>query len=95
MIPSNSSYGDIAPTLSDAVTSTVAQAGPALGRLASQAEDMARRGVESVRHQTQLASDSTRGYIRDEPVKSVLIAAAVGAGLMALVTLAGRAGSRG
>ncbi len=52
------------------------------------------RGVERVRETTHQvrdsalrASDSTIGYIRDEPVKSVLIAAATGAALMAVVSL--------
>jgi hypothetical protein len=33
------------------------------------------------------ASDNTVGYIKDEPVKAMLIAAATGAALMALVSL--------
>jgi ElaB/YqjD/DUF883 family membrane-anchored ribosome-binding protein len=35
----------------------------------------------------QMASDATVGYIKDEPVKSMLMAAAAGAVLMGLVGL--------
>ena len=68
-----------------------------INRLSSQAEIAARRGVEAVREtsaqlreKAQQASDSTVGYIKDEPVRSMLIAAATGAALMALVNLASR-----
>ena len=71
-----------------------AQAGQVLNRLVSDAEKLTRRGVTAVREGSQQlrettaqATDSTLGYIREEPVKSVLIAAAVGASLMALITL--------
>ncbi len=64
---------------------------PAAVRLASQAEDMAHRGVEAVRESGEhlrqralQASDRSIGYVREEPVKAVLIAAAAGAALMAL-----------
>jgi ElaB/YqjD/DUF883 family membrane-anchored ribosome-binding protein len=40
-----------------------------------------------VRDQALRVSDDTRNYIRDEPVKAVLIAAAAGAVLMALLGL--------
>ena len=38
------------------------------------------------------AQDTTVGYIKDEPVKSMLIAAATGAALMALVSMMSRSG---
>lgn len=70
---------------------------PPLKRVADQAADLARRGVdalaersEAVRRQALNASDTTRHYIQDEPMKSVLIAAATGAALMALVSLLSR-----
>lgn len=40
------------------------------------------------------ASDGTVNYIRDEPVKSVLIAAAAGAAIVALATLVQRSRAR-
>ena len=78
------------------------QTAPALERASGQMSAMAHRGMDSVRetsHQLRLkvehASDSTVSYIREEPVKSVLIAAATGAALMALVTLVARSRSHG
>ena len=83
--------------LSEKVDSARDQVAPLINRLSTQAESAARRGVEAVRDTSaQLrekaikASDSTVGYIKDEPVKSMLIAAATGAALMALVSMMGR-----
>lgn len=70
---------------------------PAINRLASEAEALARRGLDSVRqtsaHLRERAvrtSDNAVGYIKDEPLKSVLIAAATGAALMALLAMMSR-----
>ncbi len=70
------------------------QAAPLLNRANERAVALARRGVDAVRDSSQhlrdramRASDHTLGYIKDEPVKSMLIAAAAGAALMALVGL--------
>lgn len=86
--------------LADRVDEVRAQTGPALNRLATEAERLARRGVDAVREgsqqlrdQTLRTADSTVGYIKDEPVKAVLIAAAVGAALMALVAMVSRVGA--
>jgi ElaB/YqjD/DUF883 family membrane-anchored ribosome-binding protein len=68
--------------------------------LLERAGAMAHRGMDSVRdtsHQLRVkaehASDTTVNYIKEEPVKAVLIAAATGAALMALVTLVARSRS--
>lgn len=65
---------------------------------ATQSVDHAMESVRETSHQLHLqaehASDSTVNYIRHEPVKSVLIAAAVGAALMALLNLVSRSGHR-
>lgn len=60
-----------------------------------------RSGVDTVletsqqlRHGAQEVSTKTVNYIRDEPVKSVLMAAATGAVLMALFSLVRRAPAR-
>jgi ElaB/YqjD/DUF883 family membrane-anchored ribosome-binding protein len=85
----------------DHLASTVhdlrAQAAPLLNRASEQASALLQQSKEAVqdgsakvRAQAQRASDSTLGYIKDEPVKAVLIAAVVGAALTALVHLAGR-----
>ena len=70
---------------------------PMVERASEQVSAIAHRGLDSVRDTSQQlrrkvehASDSTVGYIRHEPVKSVLIAAATGAALMALINLATR-----
>lgn len=75
----------IVETLREAVPETIA-------RSAAQAESLTRLGIEraraaasEMRHQVQQAGDQTVGYIRHEPVKSVLIAAAAGAALAAVL----------
>ncbi|HMC14306.1 MAG TPA: hypothetical protein VKI18_01650 [Albitalea sp.] len=81
-------------TLSDKVQDVRDQAVPVLNRVAEKAETLARRGVDAVKDGSQQiresalrVSDSTVGYIKDEPVKAILIAAATGAALMALISL--------
>lgn len=66
------------------------------------ASAMAHRGMDNVRetsHQLRIkaehASDTTVNYIKEEPVKAVLIAAATGAALMALVSLVSRSRHHG
>ena len=58
----------------------------AISRATAQAEDLTRRGMErarqasaTVRDKAVHVSDQTVGYIKDEPVKAVLVAAAAGA----------------
>ena len=46
-----------------------------------------RNGSQHLREKAVQASDSTIGYIKDEPVKAMLIAAATGAALMAMLSL--------
>jgi ElaB/YqjD/DUF883 family membrane-anchored ribosome-binding protein len=83
--------------LSDKVESVRDQASPMIDRLSSQAEVAARRGIEAVRdtsaqirERAHQVSDSTVGYIQEKPVKSMLIAVAAGAALMALLGLMNR-----
>lgn len=87
--------------LNDKVDSAREHAAPLINRLSTQAEAAARRGADMVketsaqlRDKALRAQDSTVGYIKDEPVKSMLIAAATGAALMALVSLASRSHRR-
>jgi ElaB/YqjD/DUF883 family membrane-anchored ribosome-binding protein len=68
------------------------QAAPMLNRATEQASALAQRGVDAVRDTSQhlrerahRASDGTLNYIKDEPIKSVLFAAAAGAALMVLL----------
>ena len=69
----------------------------AISRATAQAEDLTRRGIErarqataTVRDQATRVSDQTVGYIKDEPVKAVLAAAAVGAVAALLIGWLGR-----
>jgi len=73
---------------------------PVLNRSSEQLAALAQRGVDAVRDSSQQlkdkalrASDTTVGYIKDEPVKAMLIAAATGAALMALIGLLSRSRS--
>lgn len=70
----------------------------AFARAAAQVESLTRQGIErarqasaEVRGQVNQASDRTVQYIKDEPVKSVLVAAVAGAALVGLVSLLTRA----
>lgn len=83
--------------LSAGVEEAREQATPLISRVSSQAEAAARRGYEAVRDTSQAlreravrASDSAVGYVKDEPVKAMLIAAATGALLMGLVAMLSR-----
>jgi ElaB/YqjD/DUF883 family membrane-anchored ribosome-binding protein len=70
---------------------------PALSRMADQLTHLSRHGISAmehsghqVSHQIHHASDRTLGYIRNEPVKSVLVAVAVGAALMTALSVFSR-----
>ena len=83
--------------LSEQVESARDHAAPFIDRLSTQAEAAARRSAEALRETSAQmreralrAQDSTVGYIRDEPMKAILIAAATGAALMALIGLMSR-----
>lgn len=74
---------------------------PLLDRVAGQANDLAQHGIDAwhdgsrhLRDQARHASESTVHYVKTEPVKSILIAAAAGAALMALITLLRRSPDR-
>jgi ElaB/YqjD/DUF883 family membrane-anchored ribosome-binding protein len=81
-------------TLTDALHNLRHQAMPIAERTHAQVSELTQRGLDSVRetsHQLRLkaehASENTMAYIKHDPVKSVLIAAATGAALMALISL--------
>lgn len=65
-----------------------------LSRVAAQIDDLTRRGMErakaatdTAKDQAALAGDRTVSYIRNEPVRAVLIAAAAGAAVATLIGL--------
>jgi ElaB/YqjD/DUF883 family membrane-anchored ribosome-binding protein len=73
------------------------QAAPMLSKVTSQAEAAARRGIDAVRDTSQQlrdkavhVSDTTVAYVKDEPIKAMLIAAATGALLMGLISMMAR-----
>lgn len=77
------------------------EAGPLMDRASEHASELAQRVVDAVRDSSQQmqdqatrASDNTAKYIRNEPAKALLIAAATGAALMALASLMWRSGRR-
>ena len=76
----------------DGLQSAYGDAKPLLSRWTERARDYASDGYDSARDRaaalkdrSQQAVESTRGYVKDEPIKSLLIAAAVGAAVIALV----------
>lgn len=67
---------------------------PVMARASQKASDLAHQGMDALRDGTRHVQDRARrlsgdtvGYIRDEPVKAVLIAAAAGAVLAGLLSL--------
>ncbi len=72
-----SAYGDAKPVLSGYAQRA--------REFASDGYDAARERAAALRDRGQQAVESTRGYVAEEPIKSLLIAAAVGAAVIALV----------
>ena len=76
----------------DGLASVYGDARPLLARVGQRTRDRASDGYDAARERAAAlkergaqAVDSTRGYVQDEPIKSLLIAAAVGAAVIALV----------
>ncbi|MES2975792.1 MAG: hypothetical protein V4757_19400 [Pseudomonadota bacterium] len=72
-----------------------ANLGSSAGEISARARELARRGISAASHTSERAhktlnqyANVTGRYVADQPVKSVLIAAAVGAALAALVIAA-------
>ena len=80
----------------DAASDTLASASEGVAKVREAAEplvrgarDSAREAADQLRDRATRASDSMAKYIRDEPVKSVLIASVAGAAIVALASLLG------
>lgn len=80
--------------LSDGVEDLRGQTSPLLHRASEQVSALTQRGMDAMREGSQQvrlkahqAGDATVGYIRDEPVKAIAIAAAAGAALVLLLGL--------
>jgi ElaB/YqjD/DUF883 family membrane-anchored ribosome-binding protein len=85
---------DALDSLAGALHALRAQAEPLLDGAADETHAAVHRGLNALhdrsrhlRASARHASDSTVGYIRHDPVKSMLIAAATGAALMGLMSL--------
>ncbi len=90
---------DALDSASETVDEVRDKAEPTVRRLATQAETLARRGMDAVRDSSQQLreqatemTDRTTRYVKDEPLKAVLMAAAAGAVLMAVLTVVARSG---
>lgn len=88
-------------SLADSVIQLRNQAAPLINRATGQANALWASGVDGVRHTSQQltdtalrARDGTVNYVKDEPVKAILIAAATGAALMALASMLGHSQRR-
>ena len=80
--------------LDESVQALRDHAAPKLNQMTRRASELAQQGVQSARDTGRRLRDSatqvsegTTQYVRDEPVKSLLIAAATGALLMALANM--------
>ena len=85
---------DAFDSMGDSIRDLGQRAAPLLSRASEQVSALAQRGVDGardtsqqLRRHAQRASDQTVNYIKDEPVKAILIAAATTAALVALVSL--------
>lgn len=85
---------DTLNSLADKVQSARDYAAPVLNRTTEQVKALTQHGVEFIHDRTQQLQDKGRqvsqntvSYVKNQPVKAVLIAAATGAALMALVNL--------
>jgi ElaB/YqjD/DUF883 family membrane-anchored ribosome-binding protein len=83
---------DTLERMSDGVTEIRNEAGAMADRVVRKTKASARDVAEELRGTAQRASDSMAQYVRDEPVKSVLIASVAGAAIVAVASLLG--GSR-
>src|SRR5215468_10915795 len=80
------------PNAVNQATDTIAQEANRFGELAkawwNRNADLLRDAAGTMRDEAAAFSTRTRLYVKDEPVKSVLVAAAVGAALTGLLMLA-------
>jgi hypothetical protein len=81
----------------DALAETTEDVGRKAARVAKHARGLAQVGIECVRDgsvqlggQARRATDMTVAYVKEEPVKAMLMAAAAGAALMTLLRLSTR-----
>ena len=92
-----SRQGDTLDRVVDKVDDVRERATAAVGEMSARAGTSMRQGVDAMRQtsaklreQALQASDTTVGYVRQEPWKAILIAGAIGAMAMALIGLVTR-----
>jgi hypothetical protein len=78
----------------DAVTPLLNRATESAGALAARSAQAFRDGSRQAGATARRASAATLGYVRDEPVKAMLLAAATGAALLALFSTLARSRAR-
>ncbi len=88
-IPTQTPVADQAVQVLNDQTAGLQRAISDAGELARQGIAKAQQAGQSVREQVGRAGDSTVNYIKEEPVKAVLIAAAAGAAVAALASWLG------
>ena len=93
----SSALRDVKSTVGTASTEIKGIAASESARLGQQLLDWLHRNAEmakgaavSLREEASAVGDRTQRYVRDEPVKSVMLAAAAGAGLAVMCMLIGR-----
>lgn len=94
---SKSAAQDALNTMQDGVDQLREAIPSAFTRAAAQVEALTRKGIDralqastDVRDQVNRAGDRTADYVKEEPLKALLIAAAAGAALAGLVALLSR-----
>jgi ElaB/YqjD/DUF883 family membrane-anchored ribosome-binding protein len=97
----SSTVGDVANVAASALDHAGEQASHMASSYAKRGADALREGSHQLQdkaahlqERAQRASDSTVTYIKEEPVKAMLMAAATGAVLMGLIGLMSRLGHR-
>ena len=71
----------------NAAVPAVQSAARATEQIGEQTLGMVRHGAQQLRERAQHATDATVVYVRQEPIKSLLMAAAAGAALVAISSL--------
>lgn len=74
----------------DRAADKIAEAGALAGEAARRGAHQLSESTQHVKARLHDASDSAIAYVKDEPVRAMLIAAGVGAALMALAGMLGR-----
>jgi ElaB/YqjD/DUF883 family membrane-anchored ribosome-binding protein len=93
---SSTSYDDATERAVKAASNGMHSAGDSVDRLSGRAADLARQGgdwaregSERVRSELSRATDNTLRKVRDDPVRTVLMAAAAGALIYAVMRMVG------